>query len=74
MFRLITANTIIRNFYNPFMTEELGAALYIGWGTAALLLLGGALLCSSCPPKEPSPEYPIKYSGARSTATSRAYV
>ncbi|XP_010777670.1 claudin e [Notothenia coriiceps] len=72
-----SANTIIRDFYNPIMTNaqrrELGAALYIGWGTAGLLLLGGALLCSSCPPKE-SPEYPVKYSGARSNATSRAYV
>ncbi|XP_033832644.1 claudin-4-like isoform X1 [Periophthalmus magnuspinnatus] len=71
-----SANTIIRDFYNPIMTNaqrrELGAALYIGWGTAALLLLGGALLCSSCPRKD-SPEYPVKYSGARST-DSRAYV
>uniref|UniRef100_A0AAV2J7D0 Claudin n=1 Tax=Knipowitschia caucasica TaxID=637954 RepID=A0AAV2J7D0_KNICA len=71
-----SANTIIRDFYNPIMINaqrrELGAALYIGWGTAALLLLGGALLCSSCPPKE-GPEYPVKYSGARST-DSRAYV
>ncbi|XP_061538695.1 claudin-3-like isoform X3 [Phycodurus eques] len=72
-----SANTIIRDFYNPILTNaqrrELGAALYIGWGTAALLILGGALLCSSCPPKD-GPEYPVKYSGARSTATSRAYV
>ncbi|XP_061682448.1 claudin-4-like isoform X2 [Syngnathoides biaculeatus] len=72
-----SANTIIRDFYNPILTNpqrrELGAALYIGWGTSALLILGGALLCSSCPPKD-GPEYPVKYSGARSTATSRAYV
>lgn len=72
-----SAHTIIRDFYSPILTNpqrrELGAALYIGWGTAALLLLGGALLCSSCPPKD-GPEYPVKYSGARSTATSRAYV
>jgi len=70
-----SANTIIRNFYNPMLIEaqrrELGAALYIGWGTAGLLILGGALLCSSCPPKE---DYPVKYSQARSTTTSRAYV
>merc|ERR1712131_99805 len=71
-----SANTIIRNFYNPMLIEaqrrELGAALYIGWGTAGLLLLGGALLCSSCPKKEDEPTY--KYAPARSTATSRAYV
>lgn len=72
-----SANTTIRDFYNPITVNgqrrELGAALYIGWGTAALLLLGGGLLCSSCPPKD-SPEYPVKYSAARSTATSKAYV
>uniref|UniRef100_H3DNU3 Claudin n=2 Tax=Tetraodon nigroviridis TaxID=99883 RepID=H3DNU3_TETNG len=72
-----SANTIIRDFYNPILTNaqrrELGAALYIGWGTAALLILGGALLCSSCPPKERQ-EYPIKYTGTRSVATSKAYV
>ncbi|KAM7398923.1 hypothetical protein PAMP_018227 [Pampus punctatissimus] len=73
-----SANTIIRDFYNPILTtgqkREIGASLYIGWGTAALLILGGALLCSSCPRKEDIPDYPVKYSGARSTATSRAYV
>ncbi|KAM6946466.1 claudin-4-like [Aplochiton taeniatus] len=72
-----SANTIIRDFYNPLLIEaqrrELGASLYIGWGCAALLILGGALLCSSCPPQEEK-NYPVKYSQARSTATSRAYV
>ncbi|XP_029027030.2 uncharacterized protein LOC114867976 [Betta splendens] len=51
-----SANTIIRDFYNPTLNDaqrrELGAALYIGWGAAALLLLGGGLLCCSCPPPE----------------------
>ncbi|KAL4647608.1 hypothetical protein GN956_G8731 [Arapaima gigas] len=51
-----SANTIIRDFYNPLLTDaqrrELGAALYIGWGAAALLVIGGALLCCSCPPSE----------------------
>lgn len=72
-----SANTIVRDFYNPLLTDpqrrEMGASLYIGWGAAGLLILGGGLLCSSCPPKD-SPEYPVKYSGARSTATSKAYV
>uniref|UniRef100_A0A8P4JXB8 Claudin-4 n=1 Tax=Dicentrarchus labrax TaxID=13489 RepID=A0A8P4JXB8_DICLA len=72
-----SANSIIRDFYNPLLISaqrrELGAALYIGWGTAGLLILGGALLCSSCPPKE-SPEYPVKKPVPRSTATSRGYV
>ncbi|XP_061538149.1 uncharacterized protein LOC133405311 [Phycodurus eques] len=51
-----SANTIIRDFYNPLLTDaqrrELGAALYIGWAAAALLILGGGLLCCSCPPSE----------------------
>ncbi|XP_029027189.1 claudin e [Betta splendens] len=72
-----SANTIIRDFYNPILTDaqrrEIGASLYIGWGSAALLILGGALLCASCPRKD-SPEYPVKYGGPRSVAESRAYV
>ncbi|XP_041053280.1 claudin-3-like [Carcharodon carcharias] len=67
-----SANTIIRDFYNPLVTDaqrrELGASLYIGWGTSGLLILGGALLCCSCPPKDekyvPSR---MAYSAARST-------
>ncbi|KAL0973165.1 hypothetical protein UPYG_G00199820 [Umbra pygmaea] len=73
-----SANTIIRDFYNPLLIEaqrrELGASLYIGWGTAGLLILGGGLLASSCPPKEERDTYPVKYSQAKSTATSQAYV
>lgn len=72
-----SANTIIRDFYNPIMIDaqrrELGASLYIGWGSAGLLFLGGGLLCSSCPPKEEN-DYDVKYSKARSVTTSRAYV
>ncbi|KAG7478701.1 claudin-4-like [Solea senegalensis] len=69
-----TANTIINNFYNPLMVnpqkKELGAALFIGWGSAGLLILGGAFLCANCPPKD---NYSAKYSAARST-TSKDYV
>ncbi|XP_036975665.1 claudin-4-like [Acanthopagrus latus] len=72
-----TANTIIRDFYNPIMTNaqrrELGASLYIGWGSAGLLLLGGGLLCSSCPPKDEN-NYDVKYLKARSVESSKAYV
>ncbi|XP_029923352.1 claudin-4-like [Myripristis murdjan] len=70
------ANTISRDFNNPILTNtqrrELGAALYIGWGTAGLLILGGGLLCSSCPPKDD--DYPVKYSQPKSAVSSRAYV
>lgn len=71
-----TTNTIIRDFYNPVLIEaqrrELGASLYIGWGSAGLFLLGGGLLCSSCPPKEDN--YNVKYGKAQSAVSSRAYV
>ncbi|XP_035608226.2 claudin-3-like [Oncorhynchus keta] len=54
-----SANTIIRDFYNPLLTDaqrrELGAALYIGWGASALMILGGSLLCYSCPPRKYKP-------------------
>ncbi|XP_067866336.1 claudin-3-like [Heterodontus francisci] len=69
-----SANTIIRDFYNPLVTDaqrrELGASLYIGWGTSGLLLLGGALLCCSCPPKDKYAPSRVAYSAARSTGPS----
>uniref|UniRef100_A0A3P8ZKU9 Claudin n=1 Tax=Esox lucius TaxID=8010 RepID=A0A3P8ZKU9_ESOLU len=74
-----SANTIIRNFYNPLLIEaqrrELGASLYIGWGAAGLMILGGGLLCSSCPPKDEK-NYDYKYSkaGGSVAASSKAYV
>ncbi|GLD52762.1 claudin-4-like protein [Lates japonicus] len=64
-----TANSVIQDFYNPLLMgsqkRELGAALFIGWGAAALLILGGALLCANCPPKD---NYSAKYSAPRSSA------
>ncbi|XP_043574606.1 claudin-4-like [Chiloscyllium plagiosum] len=72
-----SANTIIKDFYNPLVTDaqrrELGASLYIGWGTSGLLILGGALLCCTCPPKDEN-SYSAKYSAPRSTAPSKNYV
>uniref|UniRef100_A0A2K6MHE8 Claudin-3 n=1 Tax=Rhinopithecus bieti TaxID=61621 RepID=A0A2K6MHE8_RHIBE len=67
-----SANTIIREFYNPVVPEaqkrEMGTSLYMGWAAAALQLLGGALLCCSCPPREKK-YMPTKvvYSAPRST-------
>ncbi|XP_012687354.2 claudin-4-like [Clupea harengus] len=69
-----TANTVIQEFYNPLVVSaqkrELGAALYIGWGASALLLIGGGLLCANCPKED---TYAAKYSAARS-AGSKDYV
>ncbi|XP_078535638.1 claudin-4-like [Lissotriton helveticus] len=72
-----SANNIIRDFYNPLVVEaqkrELGASLYIGWASAALLLLGGGLLCCNCPPKDPK-AYSAKYTMARSQGAASNYV
>ncbi|KAJ8378862.1 hypothetical protein AAFF_G00233640 [Aldrovandia affinis] len=50
-----SASTLITGFYNPLVPTgqkgELGAALYVGWMAGALLILGGGLLSSSCPPR-----------------------
>lgn len=68
-----TAHTIIRDFYNPMMVNaqkrELGAALYIGWGAAALMLIGGGMLCCGCPKKEDD-SYTARYKAARSEVSS----
>ncbi|KAG7515236.1 claudin-4-like [Solea senegalensis] len=70
-----TAHTIIRDFYNPLMVSaqkrELGAALYIGWGAAALMLIGGGMLCFNCPKKD-GDSYAARYKAARSEASAPA--
>uniref|UniRef100_A0A2K6NQW3 Claudin n=1 Tax=Rhinopithecus roxellana TaxID=61622 RepID=A0A2K6NQW3_RHIRO len=47
-----TANIIIRDFYNPAVhigqKRELGVALFLGWASAAVLFIGGGLLCGFC--------------------------
>ncbi|KYO40130.1 claudin-3 [Alligator mississippiensis] len=70
-----SANTIIRDFYNPLVLDpqkrELGASLYVGWAAAALQVIGGALLCCSCPPKsEKYPASKVAYSAPRSAVPS----
>ncbi|NXR96942.1 CLD8 protein, partial [Hypocryptadius cinnamomeus] len=46
-----TAGGVIRDFYDPEvpvpLKRELGAALYVGWGSGALLLAAGAMYCHS---------------------------
>lgn len=48
-----TAHIIVLGFYNPLLEEtgkrEFGNALYFGWAASCLLIIGGALLCCSCP-------------------------
>ncbi|XP_068600152.1 claudin-like protein ZF-A89 [Brachionichthys hirsutus] len=72
-----TAHEIIRTFYNAIVSDaqrrELGASLFIGWGSAALLIIGGALLCCQCNRRRSS-GYAVKYSAPRSAASGGAYV
>ncbi|XP_043573455.1 claudin-6-like [Chiloscyllium plagiosum] len=48
-----TAANIVADFYNPLvptsMKTDLGDALFLGWGSAFVLVLGGSILCCSCP-------------------------
>uniref|UniRef100_UPI00398F350F claudin-4-like n=1 Tax=Pristiophorus japonicus TaxID=55135 RepID=UPI00398F350F len=67
-----SANTIIRDFYNPSVTEaqkrELGSAIYIAFATSGLLILGGALLCCSCPKEQHTYAAKFKAGPAKSYA------
>ncbi|XP_033974362.1 claudin 5a [Trematomus bernacchii] len=66
------ANSIITDFYNPHVPSskkrEIGAALYIGWAASAMLLIGGSLLCCSCPSSSNS-GYSVKYAPTTKRAT-----
>ncbi|XP_060754987.1 claudin-like protein ZF-A9 [Neoarius graeffei] len=47
------ANSMIANFHNPLVVQsqkrELGASIFICWGAALLMVIGGGLLCTSWP-------------------------
>lgn len=57
-----TASTLVTGFFNPQVPTgqkgELGAALYLGWVAGALLVVGGAILTSTCPPDHTSTPLP----------------
>ncbi|KAM3865827.1 claudin-1 [Diretmus argenteus] len=64
-------NKIARDFYNPFTPTnaryEFGKALFVGWGSACLTIIGGAFLCCNCTSKGSgkSPRYPPSHSSGR---------
>ena len=72
-----TAHAIIQDFYNPLVAEaqkrELGASLYLGWAASGLLLLGGGLLCCTCPSgrSQGSSHYMARYSASAPHTASR---
>ncbi|XP_062854946.1 claudin 5a [Trichomycterus rosablanca] len=71
------ASNIIADFYDPHVPtakkREMGAALYIGWASAALLMLGGALLCCSCPPPSNNAGYSVNYAPTKRATTNGDY-
>lgn len=82
-----SANTIVYEFYSPVVPEaqkmEIGASLYLGWGAAVMLLIGGSVLCCSCPPSEKEIKYipasrvaysTVNHSVAPSTYSRKDYV
>ena len=66
---------MVRDFYNPNVPamhkRELGQAIYLGWAAAVILVISGAVLCSTCPLMERGGRYRRGYIG-RSFANSPA--
>ncbi|NXL75868.1 CLD14 protein, partial [Leptocoma aspasia] len=62
-----STNDVVMDFYNPTlpagMKYEIGQALYLGFVSSALTILGGALLCTSCLGNE-APFWPRSGAGA----------
>ncbi|KAM9811926.1 claudin f [Syngnathus typhle] len=71
-----SATITITDFQNPLtintQRREIGAAIYIGWGSAAILLVGGIILTTSCPPQTPTYGYP-RYQAPYGSAYGSAY-
>ncbi|XP_026212717.1 claudin-5b [Anabas testudineus] len=67
------ANNIIVDFHNPQVASsqkrEIGASIYIGWASSALLLLGGTLLCCSFS-QVVRGAYPVKYSPTKTISVN----
>lgn len=81
-----SAAVTITDFQSPLtlntQKRELGAAIYIGWASAALLLVGGIILTTSCPPQKPmygyvgyppAPGYPYAAPGVNPAAYGPVY-
>lgn len=70
------ANNIIADFYNQEVPatnkREIGAAIYIGWAAAALLMLGGAMFLLQCLATSNS-SYPVKYASTKVTTQNRDF-
>ncbi|XP_031711032.1 claudin-1 [Anarrhichthys ocellatus] len=62
---------ITKDFYNPFTPTnsryEFGSALFVGWGAASLIIIGGSFLCCNCSSKDSgnSPRHPASRSAGQ---------
>ncbi|XP_006139640.2 claudin-2 [Pelodiscus sinensis] len=58
-------HVVLRDFYNPLLPDstkyEMGEAMYLGIVSSLLTIIGGCILCASCPPRETEPAYPSAY-------------
>lgn len=67
-----TTNDVVQNFYNPLLPSgmkfEIGQALYLGFISSSLSLIGGTLLCLSCQDEAPSRLHQAQPRAAAATA------
>ncbi|KAM4697044.1 claudin-2 [Rhinophrynus dorsalis] len=60
-------HSILRDFYSPILPDslryEIGPALYLGILASIASVVGGSILCASCPPREPNQGFYSKYQG-----------
>lgn len=59
--------------FPTFYRYEFGPALFVGWASAGLAMLGGSFLCCTCPEPERANSIPQPYRSGPSTA-AREYV
>ncbi|XP_005548771.3 claudin-14 [Macaca fascicularis] len=69
-----TTNDVVQNFYNPLLPSgmkfEIGQALYLGFISSSLSLIGGTLLCLSCQDEAPYRPYQAPPRATTATATT----
>ncbi|XP_030065302.1 claudin-2 [Microcaecilia unicolor] len=57
----------IQDFYNPLIPQsmkfEMGAALYLAMVSSLLSIIGGSMLCASCPPQDTRQTYYSPFQG-----------
>ncbi|XP_033623577.1 claudin-19 isoform X3 [Fukomys damarensis] len=72
------ATLVTQEFFNPSTPVnarfEFGPALFVGWASAGLALLGGSFLCCTCPEPERANSTPQPYRPGPSTAAREPVV